>query len=146
MKQFTSPRQKIGLQGELFAQQYIVKHGYKIMECNFTCKFGEVDVIAIKDDHLHFFEVKAITLRDVSNSLDSRRVQFEKEYRSISNPFQNITNHKKQKLMKTVEYYFHNNAHLKNIRFQIDGIGIIFKINNYKMIKTECLVIPNIII
>jgi putative endonuclease len=146
MKQFTSPRQKIGLQGELFAQQYIVKHGYKIMECNFSCKLGEVDIIATKDNVIHFFEVKAIKVREVSYSSNNERLQFEKEYRSVMNPFQNITNRKKQKLIRTVEYYFHKNTQQKNIRFQIDGIGIIFYINNNIITKTECLVIPNIII
>jgi putative endonuclease len=35
------------------------KSGLKIIEQNFHSRFGEIDIVAEKDDILHFVEVKA---------------------------------------------------------------------------------------
>lgn len=49
----------IGVQGENIAADYLRKNGYKILERNFSCKFGEIDIIAIKDNFYVFIEVKS---------------------------------------------------------------------------------------
>lgn len=51
-------RRKTGDQGEEIAVNYLVSHGYRILERNFSCKGGEVDIIARKDTFLIFIEVK----------------------------------------------------------------------------------------
>ena len=40
------------------AIQYLEQHGFQILERNFTCKTGEIDIIAIKEQILRFIEVK----------------------------------------------------------------------------------------
>lgn len=52
--------------GEEIAANFLVSHGYKILERNFRCKGGEVDIIARdpEDKSLVFIEVKA--RRDLS--------------------------------------------------------------------------------
>jgi putative endonuclease len=145
MKRFTSPRQKIGFRGEQVARDYLVKHGYQIIEKNFSCRFGEIDIIAEKGHIVHFFEVKSVTIKSVSDSSNKRK-QFEHEYRSITNPFQNITASKKHRLIKTTEYYFQNKKFLHTMRFQIDGIGIIFKKDDNNAESIDCSIIHNIII
>lgn len=50
---------KIGTDGENLAAQYLKKHGYKILERNFTCHFGEIDIIAQKNGMIVFVEVKS---------------------------------------------------------------------------------------
>jgi len=51
----------IGNQGEEIATNYLADRGYRIMERNFRCKGGEVDIIARDpgDKSLIFIEVKA---------------------------------------------------------------------------------------
>ena len=49
---------RLGFRGEGKAARYLEKNGYKIIERNFRCPFGEVDIIAQKDDVTAFIEVK----------------------------------------------------------------------------------------
>ena len=50
-----------GVLGEEVAAHFIIEHGYRIVERNFRCKGGEVDIIARDpvDKSLVFIEVKA---------------------------------------------------------------------------------------
>ncbi len=51
---------EIGRKGEEIATKYLKKRGYEILERNFKSKrWGEIDIVAIKDDVLVFVEVKA---------------------------------------------------------------------------------------
>ena len=52
---------KLGNIGEALAFNYLVKHKYKILETNFSCVLGEIDLIAKKDDIYVFIEVKCRT-------------------------------------------------------------------------------------
>ncbi len=61
MKTFTSTAQIIGQTGEEIACGYLLRHGYRIVERNFTRKWGEIDVIAREGDVLCFIEVKSVT-------------------------------------------------------------------------------------
>ncbi|HWP51840.1 MAG TPA: YraN family protein [Clostridia bacterium] len=47
-----------GALGEQFAADYLKTQGYCILETNFHTRFGEIDIIAQKDDILAFVEVK----------------------------------------------------------------------------------------
>jgi len=51
-------RKAIGDWGEKAARGYLEKHGYKILEQNYRCARGEIDLIAIDGDCLVFIEVK----------------------------------------------------------------------------------------
>lgn len=53
-----SENRKIGMSGEKIARKYLEKKGYKIIETNFYCRFGEVDIIAQFNEELIFCEVK----------------------------------------------------------------------------------------
>ncbi|HCS10675.1 MAG TPA: hypothetical protein DIV40_04380, partial [Clostridiales bacterium] len=47
-----------GFEYEKIAKKYLRYNNYKILEVNFISKFGEIDIIAEKNDRLHFIEVK----------------------------------------------------------------------------------------
>ncbi|MDE7454461.1 MAG: YraN family protein [Clostridia bacterium] len=49
----------IGVVGEDLACKYLCKKGYKILERNFSCKYGEIDVIAQQRGYYVFIEVKS---------------------------------------------------------------------------------------
>lgn len=51
-------RRRLGLLGELKAVRFLRKNGYKILERNYCCPCGEVDIIARKADVCAFIEVK----------------------------------------------------------------------------------------
>ena len=51
-------KREIGDIGENAASKYLKKNGYKILERNYRKTFGEIDIIAEKEDVLVFVEVK----------------------------------------------------------------------------------------
>lgn len=51
-------RKALGQQGEELAVRYLQKEGYKILERNFRTRYGELDVICMKQGVLVFVEVK----------------------------------------------------------------------------------------
>ena len=55
--------QEIGKIGEKIAQDYLMKKNYSILEKNFSCYLGEIDIIAtLKNNHdIIFIEVKTTT-------------------------------------------------------------------------------------
>ncbi|GIW22719.1 MAG: UPF0102 protein [Candidatus Sericytochromatia bacterium] len=104
----------IGKEAENFAINYLLKENYKILEKNFFSKFGEIDVIAEKDNTIVFIEVK---------------------YRKNSNyglPYESINNIKKDRIIKTANLYLNNNLD-KNIRFDLISI-LNNKIEHFKNI------------
>lgn len=64
VKRFTSKTQKIGEIGEKVAEMFLVKHGFTVIDRNFTHKLGEIDLVAKKSGKLYFFEVKSIVSRE----------------------------------------------------------------------------------
>ena len=48
----------IGKEGEELAADFLKKDGYEIIERNFNCGFGEIDIVARKENELAFVEVK----------------------------------------------------------------------------------------
>ncbi|OGG30271.1 hypothetical protein A2973_03180 [Candidatus Gottesmanbacteria bacterium RIFCSPLOWO2_01_FULL_49_10] len=48
----------LGKKGEDLACEFLTKHRYQIIARNFKARYGELDIIAVKDDTLVFVEVK----------------------------------------------------------------------------------------
>ena len=51
----------VGKLGEDKARIYLIQNGYKILESNYFCRFGEIDIIAMDKNCLVFIEVKTRT-------------------------------------------------------------------------------------
>lgn len=47
--------------GETVAASYLEKQGYEVIERNFRCRLGEVDIICKKNNQIVFVEVKTRT-------------------------------------------------------------------------------------
>ncbi|MDD2383284.1 MAG: YraN family protein [Sulfurospirillaceae bacterium] len=75
----------VGKEAEDRASLYMQQEGYTILARNFHSKFGEIDIIAHKEDILHFCEVK---------------------YSKLYDPIIRITPSKMAKISKTIDYYF----------------------------------------
>ncbi|MBN2899550.1 MAG: YraN family protein [Clostridia bacterium] len=50
----------LGDYGERLAEDYLVGKGHRIIGRNYNCRFGEVDLITVYEDVLHFVEVKTV--------------------------------------------------------------------------------------
>lgn len=47
-----------GRNGETRVAAFLRKSGYKIVKRNYQCRYGEIDIIAEKDEYIVFVEVK----------------------------------------------------------------------------------------
>ncbi len=80
---------EIGNYGEEIACIYLKKLGYFIQDRNYNKKWGELDIVAVKDNIIHFFEVKSI------------RTGGNPSYR----PEENVHNLKQKRLRRTIQTY-----------------------------------------
>ena len=66
------PNTGSGRFGEQLTAEYLEEKGYEIVERNFKCRFGEIDIIAQNDRYLAFVEVKTRSADGLS-PLSARR-------------------------------------------------------------------------
>ena len=98
-------RKQVGDYGENLSLDFLKKKGHRIVECNYRCPVGEVDIISLYEDVYRFNEVKTA-------------------FRGGFNPLEQITPKKINKLSKIATWYM--KEHRKsNLSWSIDAIGII---------------------
>lgn len=71
------------------AYKYLITHEFTVIQRNFYSRFGEIDIIALKNNILHFIEVKSALEYELA--------------------VQNITPSKIRKLLKTGDVYLKKN-------------------------------------
>jgi len=90
--------------GEFLAQKYLEKKGYKIIDKNFSTRFGEVDLIAIDGNYIVFIEVRMRS-------------------RSAYEPEESISIHKVKKIIKTAQIFLYKKKiNSLNVRFDVISI------------------------
>ena len=72
-------KRQVGDFGEEFTAEYLEKNGYRILDRNYSKPFGEIDIIAIKDDLIAFVEVK--TRKSDAFAYAAEAVDFYKQQR-----------------------------------------------------------------
>jgi len=95
----------IGKFGEKIAEKYLLENKYKILEKNYRCKYGEIDIIARYKKDLVFIEVKTRTNMMYGEGINS------------------IDWIKQKHIYKTAEYYLYGKNFI-NINIRIDAIEI----------------------
>lgn len=97
-----------GREGELIAEKYLVKQEYNIIEKNFNCRFGEIDIIATDNlkQEIVFIEVKT-------------RKSFK-----YGMPSEAVTKIKKKHITKVAEFFIYKNR-LWNKFIRFDVIEVI---------------------
>ena len=71
----------LGKQGERVAEQYLKKKGYKVVERNYRCAAGELDLIVLDRRVVVFVEVKTRTGHGFGTPLEA--VEFRKQRKMI---------------------------------------------------------------
>ncbi len=100
---------EIGRIGENITKTFLMKHGFTVVGTNYRTKFGEIDIIAKKDNKLRFIEVKSVKVRDFNN-LENLAVQ----------PEDNLTQDKWNKLVISVEVYLRHTDVTRGTPWQMD--------------------------
>ena len=100
-------KQNFGKQGETLAVKLLLQKGYRLIEQNFRCRFGEIDIVALDGNTICFVEVK------------SRTSDW------MGTPFEAISFFKQQKMIRAALYYLKlKNKEDGDLRF--DVVGILF--------------------
>ena len=92
---------RLGRKGENKAVKFLKHGGYKILERGYKNPFGEVDIIAAKDDIIAFIEVKT---------------RLNENYGA---PSEAVDGKRREKYRKAAEYYFYGKQIEVTVRFDI---------------------------
>lgn len=103
-------KREFGDLGEKIAQEYLENKGYKIIDCNYSKRWGEIDLIAESPEkELVFIEIKA---RESKNRP------------SVFLPEDSVNFSKQQKLIKTARTFLYENKYPEETAWRIDVVGI----------------------
>lgn len=98
-------RRETGMLGEKLACDFLGKNGYHILETNYRCPGGEIDIIAQQEDTLVFVEVRT------------------KKSRQFGTPEESITPTKMERLRTVAAHYGQNRSNLP-ASWRIDVVAI----------------------
>ncbi len=104
-----------GKLAELKATQYLLTNKYKLVDYNYYCRFGEIDIIASKGKYLAFIEVK---MRDVN---------------SIAQPKEFVDFQKQQKIIASAKMFLSQNK--TNLQPRFDVIEVVCEGKEIKSIE-----------
>ncbi len=80
----------LGREGEELVYNYLKKNGYKVLEKNYRCAFGEADIIAKKKDGtIAFIEVKSRSTLNYGTPAEAVNYKKQQKYRAIANFYLN---------------------------------------------------------
>jgi len=99
-------KQILGREGEGIAERYLRKKGYRLLQRNYRCPIGEVDLIALDRRVIVFVEVKTRT--------DD----------SFGSPLESVHPLKQRKMIKAALFFLHQHRlHDREARFDVVGIS-----------------------
>lgn len=117
----TDARKRLGAWGESVAAQHLEAKGYRIVERNWRCARGEIDLIVRAGQELAFVEVKT------------------RRGRAMGSPEEGLTDHKAQKLLDLAERYVYEKE-LGDVAWRVDLVAVELD-NTGKLMR--CDHIPN---
>jgi putative endonuclease len=94
-----------GNEAEDRAAGALIADGYEILDRNFSCRVGEIDIVAKKDDYICFVEVKYRNPRGYGTAIDA------------------ITHSKMHKILMTAKNYLFS-KNMSDADYRIDAVVI----------------------
>lgn len=109
-------RKVVGRRGEQVAISFLKEKGYRILDKNFHCKLGELDIVAQEGNQIVFVEVK--TRQNLDFGL----------------PQESLNYFKKKRLTRLALFYLASH-YLKDVPCRFDVVAVVFKEGNPKSIR-----------
>lgn len=103
---------EIGEKGEQIASNFLTKKGFEVVARNYRKKWGELDIVAIKDNKVHFVEVKTVSRRSFGG-------HFEQEINSYK-PEDNMHPWKIKRLGRAIQTFLLEKYKEKEPEWQLD--------------------------
>ncbi len=101
-------KKELGKKGEEIALRFLKKNGYRVVERNYVCKMGEVDIIAKEKDTLVFIEVKTRTS-------------------TVFGPPQLAVTSSKQMQISKAAWSFLKEKRIENVKARFDVVAILIR-------------------
>ena len=105
MNRDAAARKRLGARGEYLAATYLSNHGYRIVQRNYRCEHGEIDIVARQADEWVFIEVKT------------------RSSRTFGLPEEAITPDKAARLLKIAEFFMQEHQHA-TAAWRVDVVAI----------------------
>lgn len=125
-------KQIVGKAGEDIACAKLEMAGFSVMQRNYLKKSGEIDIIAVKQNVIHFIEVKTNSVRNL------------KEVSQVNNndyydPIDNVHPKKMERFHKTIEVYLAENNINEEQDFVVDVVLVYLNLKDkeYKYVLYE---------
>ncbi len=112
----TKKRRQVGLAGEQAARAYLEEQGYEIMEANYRCPLGEIDIVARDRGTIVLVEVRTRTGL------------------SFGAPEESITAEKARRLRRLALYYL-KSFQGKELPCRIDLVAVMLNRHNHALEK-----------
>ncbi len=96
---------KLGKDGEAFALEFLAREGYEIIEANYRCKTGEIDLVAQDHGVVCFIEVKSRQ----EDGWDA---------------FEAVDRRKQRKIRQVALYYLLDKFHTEDVVARFDVLGV----------------------
>lgn len=106
MNEASDPRRRFGDRGEDLAAVFFESKGFRVVERNWRCRMGEIDLILERNGVVHFVEVKT------------------RQSTSFGYPEEAITYAKRERFRRTIEAYLQSSSRPIS-RYQADVLAII---------------------
>ncbi len=106
-------RKATGSEGEKIAAQFLERKGFKIIEFNFRKPWGEIDIVAEKDEVVRFVEVKTLIRKKTADI--SREMSHQ--------PEDAVNARKLRKVARTAALYMETKRDTRE--YQLDVVGVI---------------------
>lgn len=98
-------KKEIGNLGEQQAVEFLIQNNFAILQQNYRYKRAEIDIIAQKDNCLHFIEVKT------------------RKNNTFGFPEEFVSERKKELFIETAEIYIEENNWQHDIQFDIVSVS-----------------------
>ena len=99
-------RQLFGREGEKVAERYLKNKGYTVVERNYRCRGGEVDLIVLDRRVIVFVEVKT------------------RSDHGFGNPLEAVEPRKQRRMIHAAQLFLHQKKlHQRDARFDVVGIS-----------------------
>ena len=98
----------LGKKGEKFARKFLRRRGYRMRALNYSCPYGEIDIIAQDGKTIAFVEVRTLSSGEYGP------------------PFETVRHAKRRRATRAAHHYLYK-YNLTDRDWRFDFVGIVFQ-------------------
>lgn len=113
-------KKRLGSLGEMLIVKHLTQKGYEHLGSNYRKKFGEIDLIFMFHEKLHFIEVKTVS-REIQSNVNHETPAWLAKHK----PEENVSHAKLRKISKMIRIYLdENNCQDREWQFDVAAVFV----------------------